>query len=55
MVPQPKTAARKQADEQELPNSAAGQARQFYYGANEESITVDSKDFDHAYDVSGNS
>ena len=34
---------------------ATGQARQFYYGADEESCTIASKDFDDAYDVSGQS
>ena len=38
-----------------LPDSAAGQGRQFYYGADEQSVSVKSKDFDDAYNVSGQS
>lgn len=38
-----------------LPESAAGQGRQFYYGADEQSLTVKSKDFDDVYNVSGQS
>ena len=38
-----------------MPESAAGQGRQFYYGAVEQSVTVKSKDFDDVYNVSGQS
>ena len=47
-----KTRGRGNEDE-EVP--VTGQARQFYYGADEESYTIASKDFDDAYDVSGQS
>ena len=43
------------SDEAGMPESAAGQGRQFYYGADEQSVTVKSKDFDDVYDVSGQS
>ena len=58
MVPKPKTSARRPSlhrEEDPLPNSAAGQARQFYYGTDENELTVESKDFDHAYDMTGQS
>ena len=41
--------------EGELPGSGAGQARHFYYGADEQAVTVGSKDFDDVYGVSGQS
>ena len=44
--------ARKQAEEDV---AATGQARQFYYGADEQELTVASKDFDDVYGVSGQS
>ena len=43
------------SDEAGMPESAAGQGRQFYYGADEQSVTVKSKDFDDVYNVSGQS
>ena len=38
-----------------MPETAAGQGRQFYYGADEQAFSVKSKDFDDVYDVSGQS
>ena len=59
MVPKPKTSARSNRhlhqDEEPIPNSAAGQARQFYYGTDENELTVNSKDFDHVYEMTGQS
>ena len=36
-------------------NTAAGQARHFYYGADEQAMSVKSRDFDDVYEVSGHS
>ena len=36
-------------------NTAAGQARHFYYGAEDQAMSVKSKDFDDVYDMSGQS
>ena len=36
-------------------NNASGQARQFYYGADEQAMSVKSRDFDDVYEVSGHS
>ena len=44
-----------EVDEDAMPESAAGQGRQFYYGADEQALTVKSKDFDDVYNVSGQS
>ena len=59
MNPKRKTSARgnqaKTHDDEPLPNSAAGQARQFYYGTDENEMTVNSKDFDHVYEMTGQS
>ena len=59
MIPKPKTSARSNRhlhqDEEPIPNSAAGQARQFYYGTDENELTVNSKDFDHVYEMTGQS
>ena len=47
MNPKRKTSARgnqaKTHDNEPFPNSAAGQARQFYYGTDENEMTVNSK------------
>ena len=59
MVPGHKNSARgdpvKNRDEEPLPNSAAGQARQFYYGTDQQEMTVNSGDFDHVYEMTGQS
>ena len=42
-------------DENGIPNTAAGQARHFYYGTDENEMSIKSQDFDDAYAVSGQS
>ena len=42
-------------DEEAIPNSAAGQARLFYYGTDEHELSIKSQDFDDAYHASGQS
>ena len=45
----------KDANNKMDPNSAAGQARVFYYGTDEVGMTIKSQDFDQVYHLSGKS